>query len=205
MSSIFRKTAMAAVFVLGASSHSYAQVEGLEGLSGMLSLDALQLDGLAGGDMGLGGLADMGSGLGGLEDLGAGLGGAGGSGGGSGDFSAIPFFGPVLTLLTDADFLAKFTPAPPTDRFALGTALVEDLVLGAIMNPEAVFSTLQELGGNASVATVPVLAVIMDDPSGLPDYFANGGTILLPAAGSSGGSSGSIFPGAPLLTDPLEF
>lgn len=197
MNRFMLKVFLASVLTVGLNAPSHAQLEGLEGLTALLSFEALALPGLDGG-------AGLGGGLGGsgLGDLTGALDGLGGAGG-SGDFAAIPFFGPVLVLVSDTDFLDNVIPSPPVERFALGTALVEDLVLGAIANPEAVFSTIQELGVNAGIAAVPVLGVLMEDPAGLADYFANGGTILLPAAGSSGGSSGSIFPGAPLLTDPL--
>jgi hypothetical protein len=180
MKQLMKVFSLAAMTTVGAVGVGNAQVEGLTGI-----VSGLGLGGSAGG-MDLGGMLDM------------------GGSGGFGGLGELPIVGPVLELLVDGEFVQELMPAPPIDRFSEGGALFEGLVLGAITEPQAVLETVQDLGINAGFAAVPVFQVLMENPETLFDYVMNGGTILFPAAGSTGGSQGSVLPGIPLLTDPLQ-
>lgn len=180
---------------------------GLGGLTGILDLGGGGLGGLTGIlDLGGGGdlfaliPLDITSGLGGglpldgLANLGGGFGGG---------LESIPVLGPVLDLILNGDFIEKMMPSPKVDQLlGGGTALLFELGPGAIANPASILSTVNELGVNAGTAAVPVLAVLMENPAGLLDYFQSGGTILFQAINGTDGNS--IIPGIPLISMPLS-
>lgn len=107
-----------------------------------------------------------------------------------------------MVFIVDGDFLPRLLPDPvELMQLTNGSAVITDVVVGAIGEPQAVFSTVNELGVNAGVAAVPVFGVLLENPAGLLDFFMGGGTILTQALNGSGGNS--VVPGIPLLTQPL--
>ncbi|WP_269618458.1 hypothetical protein [Zhongshania sp. BJYM1] len=219
---LVKNTLAAASFALLGASPSYAQVPdlsaltslggGLGGLSapsfGSLLVigDFTSLLGGAGGLPSLDSLpiptdlAGMG-GLPGLPSLDA-LPGLPGMGGGAGGFDSIPGLGGGLAFIIDGDFLPRLLPdQAQLMQLAGGQAIVTNVVLGAIGEPEAVFSTLNELGVNAGVGAAPILAVLLENPAGVFDFLLAGGTILTPALDGTNGNS--AFPGVPFLTQPF--
>lgn len=164
----------------------------LGGAGGLPSLDSLPIPA---------DLAGMG-GLPGLPSLDA-LPGLPGVGGGAGGFDSIPGIGGGLAFIVDGDFLPRLLPNPAElMQLAGGQAIVTNIVLGAVGEPEAVFSTVNELGVNAGVGAAPILGVLLENPAGVIDYLLGGGTILTSALDGTNG--GSAFPGVPFLTQPYS-
>lgn len=214
MNLIKKSIAVASLALLG-TSPSHAQVPDISVLTGLLSFGSLPgLDALpsAGGLPGLptgGGLPGLDSlplggglpGLGSLPSFGS-LPGLPSMGGGAGGLEAIPGLGGGLAFIAAGDFLPRLLPDPAQlMQLAGGQAVVTNIVLGAIGEPEAVFSTLNELGVNAGIGAAPVFGVLLENPAGLFDYFTSGGTILTQALDGTNGNS--AFPGVPLLTQPF--
>lgn len=233
MKQTFKNVVAATALTVAGMGVANAQVPALPvgalgDLTGVLDLGSFDL--LAVGD--LASLADLGAlgDLGGFADLGGGLpsgdflalipvditsdlGGSfsldglgdlgGGFGGGAGGLEGIPFIGSVVDLLLNSDFIEKLTPSPSIERLAGGgSALLLQAGPGVVANPASVLETVNELGVNAGFAAVPVLAVLTENPAGLLDYFQGGGTIFFEAINGTGGAS--IFPGVPLVSQPLD-
>ncbi|MBW2939517.1 hypothetical protein [Zhongshania aquimaris] len=202
--------AVASLVVLGASP-SHAQLPDLSALTslggGLGGLSALPLAGGAGGLPSLDSLpiptdlAGMG-GMAGLPSLDA-LPGLPEMGGGAGGFDSIPGIGGGLAFIVDGDFLPRLLPdQTQLMQLAGGQAIVTNIIFGAAGEPEAVFSTVNELGVNAGVGAAPILAVLMENPAGVFDFLLGGGTILTPALDGTNGNS--AFPGVPFLTQPFS-
>lgn len=195
---IIKKTlAVAGLMVLGASP-SYSQVPDLSALTslggGLGGLSAPSL-----GSLPL--LGDLGGLLGGLGGLG-GLGDLASLGGGAGGLEGIPALGSGLAFIVDGDFLPRLLPDPvQLMQLTNGSAVVTEIVVGAIGEPQAVFSTVNELGVNAGVGAAPILGVLLENPAGVIDFIMGGGTILTQALDGTNGNS--VVPGIPILTQPL--
>lgn len=192
---IIKKTlAVASLMVLGASP-SYSQVPDLSALTSLGG----GLGGLSAPSLGslplLGDLGDLGGLLGGLGDLAS-------LGGGAGGLEGIPALGSGLAFIVDGDFLPRLLPDPvQLMQLTNGSAIVTEIVVGAIGEPQAVFSTVNELGVNAGVGAAPILGVLLENPAGVVDFIMGGGTILTQALDGTNGNS--AVPGIPILTQPL--
>lgn len=124
------------------------------------------------------------------------------SGGSGSSLASIPVLGPALDFILAGDFLPRLLPdGAELMQLTNITSTVTQLVPGVLGNPDAVLSTVNELGINAGVAAAPVVAVLLDNPAGVLEYISNGGTILTQGLNGAGGNS--VIPGIPLLTQPL--
>lgn len=205
MKAIKKTLAVASLALLGASP-SYSQVPDLSALTNLggglsvISLGSLpvigDLSSLAGGDGGLPSLGalpiptDFGA-LPGLPSM-----------GGAGGFDSIPGIGGALAFIIQGDFLPRLLPnSSELMQLTGGQAVVTNIVIGAIGEPEAVLSTVNELGVNAGVGAAPILGVLLENPAGVFDFLLAGGTILTPALDGTNGDS--AFPGVPFLTQPF--
>ncbi|MDF1691866.1 MAG: hypothetical protein P1U47_05815 [Zhongshania sp.] len=192
-----KNTLAVAGLALLCSSASYSQVPNvafLTNIGSALSFDAINAPSLGSLPIGLESLSGAGSlpGLGALPLLGD-LGALGGG------LEGIPVLGPALAYIVGGDFLPSLLPTTTElTQLAGGQAVVTSIVFGAIGEPQAVLSTVNELGVNAGTAAAPVLAVLLENPAGLVDYFVAGGTILTTALDGTNG--GSIAPGIPIVT-----
>lgn len=198
MKAIKKTLAVASLALLGVSP-SYSQVPDLSALTSLGG----GLGGISAPSFGsLPLLGDLGGLLGGLGGGLGGLGGLASLGGGAGGLDGIPVLGSGLVFIVDGDFLPRLLPDPvELMQLTNGSAVVTNIVVGAIGEPQAVFSTVNELGINAGVAAVPVFGVLLENPAGLLDFFMGGGTILTQALNGTDGNS--IVPGIPILTQPL--
>jgi hypothetical protein len=179
---------------------------GIPVVGGLLGGDLLGggipvVGGLLGGDLLGGGIPVVGGLLGG-DLLGGGIPVVGDLLGGGSGLASIPAVGPALEFILVGDFLPRLLPdGAELMQLTNITSTVTQLVPGVLSNPDAVLSTVNELVINAGVAAAPVLAVLLENPAGLLEYFSNGGTILMQGLNGSGGNS--VIPGIPLLTQPL--
>ncbi|AKH68720.1 hypothetical protein IMCC21906_01041 [Spongiibacter sp. IMCC21906] len=185
---------------------------GIPVVGGLLGGDLLGggipvVGGLLGGDLLGGGIPVVGGlldgGLPGLDLLsGGGIPVVGDLLGGGSGLASIPAVGPALEFILAGDFLPRLLPdGAELMQLTNITSTVTQLVPGVLSNPDAVLSTVNELGINAAVGAAPIVAVLLENPAGVLEYISNGGTILMQGLNGSGGNS--VIPGIPLLTQPL--
>jgi len=208
-----KNTLAVAGLALLCSSPSYSQIPDISALTGALNGGGMSAPSLDALPIGLDSLPGAGS-MPGLDSLPVGLDSLTGAGALpgldglpligdltalAGGLEAIPGVGPALAYIVTGDFLPRLLPSTTElGQLAGGQAVVSNVVLGGANEPQAVLSTVNELGVNAGTAAVPVLGVLMENPAGLVDYFVSGGTILTQSLDGTNG--GSAFPGVPVLT-----
>tara|TARA_R110001583_G_scaffold174631_1_gene329095 strand:- start:1876 stop:2451 length:576 start_codon:yes stop_codon:yes gene_type:complete len=133
------------------------------------------IGGLLGGDM-----------LGGLGNLGG---------------ESLPLVESLPVLGTFLPFALGELPAsllaiePPIDKTIAGLGQIGGLAGPVSGNPESLIRPVQKLAIPVAYDVIPVTKVLLNNPAGLPDFFTQGGVLIMPDI--------ALIPAIPLVNQPL--
>ncbi len=133
------------------------------------------IGGLLGGDM-----------LGGLGNLGG---------------ESLPLVESLPVLGTFLPFALGELPAsllaiePPIDKTIAGLGQIGGLAGPVSGNPESLIRPVQKLAIPVAYDVIPVTKVLLNNPADLPDFFTQGGVLIMPDI--------ALIPAIPLVNQPL--